>query len=53
MLQLYPPDIFVTPTVVIPPTRTPTETPKGYRYKTATPTVTFTPTPRPTFTPSP
>jgi TolB protein len=53
MLQLYPPDIFVTPTVVIPPTRTPTETPKGYRYKTPTPTVTFTPTPRPTFTPAP
>jgi TolB protein len=51
MLQLYPPDIFVTPTVVIPPTRTPTATPKGYRYKTATPTVTFTPTPRPTYTP--
>jgi TolB protein len=53
MLQLYPPDVFVTPTVVIPPTRTPTETPKGYRYKTETPTVTYTPTPRPTFTPSP
>jgi TolB protein len=53
MLQIYPPDVFVTPTVVIPPTRTPTETPKGYRYKTATPTLTFTPTMRPTFTPSP
>jgi TolB protein len=53
MLQLYPSDIFVTPTVVIPPTRTPTETPKGYRYKTATPTITYTPTPRPTYTPSP
>jgi len=53
MLQLYPPDVFVTPTVVIPPTRTPTETPKGYRYKTATPTVTYTPTPRPTYTPAP
>lgn len=53
MLQLYPPDVLVTPTVVIPPTRTPTETPKGYRYKTATPTTTFTPTPRPTHTPSP
>ncbi len=53
MLQVYPADVFVTPTVVIPPTRTPTETPKGYRYKTATPTVTFTPTMRPTFTPSP
>jgi TolB protein len=53
MLQVYPPDVFVTPTVVIPPSRTPTETPKGYRYKTATPTVTFTPSMRPTFTPSP
>jgi TolB protein len=52
MLQLYPPDVFVTPTVVIPPTKTPTITPTGYRYKTPTPTVTFTPTPRPTFTPS-
>jgi TolB protein len=53
MLQLYPADVFVTPTVIIPPTRTSTATPKGYRYKTATPTVTYTPTPRPTFTPSP
>jgi TolB protein len=51
MLQVYPPDIFITPTVVIPPTRTATATPKGYRYKTATPTVTFTATMRPTFTP--
>lgn len=53
MLQIYPLDVFITPTVVIPPTRTPTETPRGYRYKTATPTVTFTPTMRPTHTPSP
>jgi len=53
MLQLYPPDVFVTPTVVIPPTRTPTATPRGYRYKTPTPTTTFTPTMRPTYTPSP
>jgi len=53
MLQLYPADIFVTPTVVIPPTKTPTVTPTGYRYKTATPTVTDTPTMRPTFTPAP
>lgn len=53
MLQLYPPDIFVTPTVVIPPTKTPTITPTGYRFKTATPTITETPTMRPTFTPSP
>lgn len=53
MLQLYPPDIFVTPTIVIPPTKTPTITPTGYRYKTPTPTVTDTPTMRPTFTPAP
>lgn len=53
MLQLYPIDIFITPTVIIPPTRTPTATPKGYRYKTATPTLTSTPTMRPTFTVAP
>ncbi|PWH12276.1 MAG: hypothetical protein DDG60_14015 [Anaerolineae bacterium] len=53
MLQLYPPDIFVTPTVVVPPTKTPTITPTGYRYKTPTPTVTDTPTMRPTFTQAP
>ncbi len=53
MLQVYPPEIFVTPTVVIPPTRTPTETPKGFRFKTATPTITFTPTMLPTFTSAP
>lgn len=53
MLQLYPSDIFITPTIVIPPTKTPTITPTGYRYKTATPTITYTPTPRPTFTPAP
>ena len=51
MLELYPPDILITPTVVIPPTRTPTPTPTGYRYKTPTPTTTFTPTMQPTFTP--
>lgn len=49
MLQLYPPDIFITPTVVIPPTRTPTRTP----WRWVSPTPTLTPTPRPTFTPSP
>jgi TolB protein len=49
MLQLYPPDIFITPTAVIPPTRTPTRTPLFYR----SPTPTLQPTPRPTFTPSP
>ncbi|MEI7848211.1 MAG: DPP IV N-terminal domain-containing protein [Chloroflexota bacterium] len=53
MLEIYPPDIFITPTVVIPPTRTATATPKGYRYKTATPTLTSTPTMRPTYTAAP
>ena len=53
MLQLYPPDIFITPTVVTPATPTSTATPKGYFYKTATPTLTSTSTMRPTFTPAP
>ena len=47
MLQLYPPDILVTPTKVLPPTITPTRTP----LPTWTPRPTRTP--RPTFTPSP
>ena len=47
MLQLYPPDILVTPTKVLPPTITPTRTP----LPTWTPLPTRTP--RPTFTPSP
>ncbi len=47
MLELYPPDVLVTPTVVIPPTRTPTRTPWWYQ----TPTPTRTPTFKPTNTP--
>jgi TolB protein len=47
MLQLYPPDILVTPTRVLAPTLTPTRTP----LPTWTPRPTRTP--RPTFTPSP
>ncbi len=47
MLQLYPPEFLVTPTMVIPPTRTPTRTPMWYR----SPTPTSTPTSRPTNTP--
>jgi TolB protein len=47
MLQLYPPDILVTPTMVVPPTRTPTRTPLWY----IPPTPTKTPTIRPTNTP--
>ncbi|HKJ40272.1 MAG TPA: hypothetical protein VJ972_16000, partial [Anaerolineales bacterium] len=45
MLQLYPPDVFVTPTRLLPPTLTPTRTP------TATRTPTSTRTPRPTGSP--
>ncbi len=47
MLQLYPPEILVTPTMVIPPTRTPTRTPLWY----IPPTPTKTPTIHPTTTP--
>ena len=47
MLQLYPPEVLVTPTIVIPPTRTPTRTPLWYR----SPTPTQTSTARPTSTP--
>ncbi len=47
MLQLYPPESLETPTVVIPPTRTPTRTPFWYQ----TPTPTATSTSRPTNTP--
>ena len=48
MLELYPPEALITPTPVIPPTRTPTPTLRWY----VSPTPTTTPTPRPTFTPS-
>jgi TolB protein len=48
MLELYPPEVLVTPSPVVPPTRTPTLTPRWYR----TPTPTLTPTPRPTYTPA-
>ncbi|HSG45281.1 MAG TPA: hypothetical protein VLA72_19210, partial [Anaerolineales bacterium] len=44
MLQLYPPEILMTPTRLLPPTLTPTRTP------TATRTPTSTRTPRPTAT---
>jgi len=47
MLQLYPPDVLVTPTIVIPPTSTPTRIPLWYRSPTPTltPTAHFTSTP--------
>ncbi|HTX93066.1 MAG TPA: hypothetical protein VMC09_17770, partial [Anaerolineales bacterium] len=44
MLQLYPPEILNTPTMVIPVTRTPTITPFGYHPPTATRTPTTNPT---------
>ena len=47
MLEIYPPEVLHTPTVVVPPTRTPTPTSRWYQ----TPTPTLTPTPRPTLTP--
>lgn len=47
MLQLYPPDVLLTPTRVLPPTPTPSRTP----LPTWTPLPTRTP--RPTLTPSP
>jgi TolB protein len=47
MLQLYPSEILVTPTVIIPSTRTPTRTSMWYQ----SPTPTLTPTFRPTNTP--
>jgi TolB protein len=47
MLQLYPPEVLVTPTIVVPPTRTPTRTPLWYR----SPTPTRTPTAHPSYTP--
>ncbi len=48
MLELYPPEAMITPSPVVPPTRTLTPTPRWY----VSPTPTATPTPRPTFTPS-
>ena len=48
MLELYPPEVLITPTAVLPPTRTPTPTLRWY----VSPTPTSTSTPRPTFTPS-
>jgi TolB protein len=49
MLELYPAQALATPTVIVPPTRTPTPTPRW--FQTHTPTATATP--RPTLTPLP
>ncbi|MCE7904299.1 MAG: hypothetical protein DYG87_00705 [Anaerolineae bacterium CFX3] len=54
MLELYPPEILITPTLRLPPTLTPTRTPVPTftRGPSPTPTNTLTPTstPQPTFT---
>ena len=47
MLQLYPPEVLITPTFVIPPTRTPTRTPLWFRSPTPTRTSTVHPTSTP------
>jgi TolB protein len=49
MLEVYPPEVLITPTAVPPPAFTPTRTPWGFQL----PTITWTATPRPTFTPAP
>ncbi len=53
MLQIYPREILITPTPVLPPSPTPTQTPKWMapRTPTATRMPTITPTFRPTWTP--
>ena len=57
MLEIYPPEIMVTPTLRLPPTLTPTRTPIPTltRGPSPTPTKTSTPTstPSPTSTPTP
>jgi TolB protein len=47
MLDLYPPEALITPTIVIPPTRTPTATPRSFK----SPTPSVIPTIHPTNTP--
>ncbi len=57
MLELYPPDVLVTPTRVLPPTITPSRTPlptwTPLPTRTPPPTFTATPTRSPTITPTP
>jgi len=57
MLQLYPPDVLVTPTKLLPPTATASVTPTftPTRFPTRTPRNTFTPSPTrtPSITPTP
>lgn len=47
MLEIYPPEVLITPTPFVPPTRTLTPTPRWYQ----SPTPSATPTFRPTWTP--
>ncbi len=49
MLEIYPPEVLLTPTPFTPPTRTLTPTPRWYQ----SPTPSATPTFRPTWTPAP
>lgn len=49
MLELYPPEVLITPTAIVPPSQTPTLTPRWYQ----TPTPSITPSPRATLTPLP
>jgi hypothetical protein len=49
MLEIYPPEVLITPSPIIPPTFTPTLTSRWY----ISPTPTSTLTPRPTLTPLP
>ncbi|HET9912784.1 MAG TPA: hypothetical protein VFQ13_12890 [Anaerolineales bacterium] len=57
MLQIYPPDVLVTPTKVLPPTltptRTPSPTPTRIPTRTRRPTITPGPSPTATGTPTP
>ena len=57
MLEIYPPEVMVTPTLRLPPTATPSRTPVPTLTRgpspTRTPTRTPTITPSPTSTPSP
>ncbi len=55
MLELYPPQIFITPTSPVAPTQTLTPTIRLLRTRTPTRTLTpsLTPTRRPTWTPGP
>jgi TolB protein len=52
MLELYPPEVMITPTPLVPPTRTLTPTPRWFQSPTPSVTATFRPTWTP-YTPEP